>query len=211
MKNIQFFNGPYEFARFCSRRACDSIGQGGEGIAYFTKTGDVLKVMDMSFQPQVYNPNEDILMDSDLKLESFIFPKELFVCGDKIVGYVTRYFPNNLFVTNDPFKEGNIDLIDIDALLKARLRMIEDIKVITDKGYDLFELPRNLLFDNKKLAAIDTLSYNKRNDITLEENIGTLDFALNAEFEFYNLPFDYDFEDSFEETAEKLKKYKASR
>ena len=113
-------------------------------------------------------------MSSYLKLDSFIFPDELYVCGDIILGYREQFFEGNLF---NAYPKKNIDL---ESLIKAREVFIEDAKIMTDYGYKLFELPRNLLFDNKRLVVIDTLDYIKK-EITLKENIEMLDYALLTE------------------------------
>ena len=72
----------------------------------------------------------------------------------------------------------NLDKVDIDSLVKARKRFIEDAKVMADNKYYLFELLNNLVFDNKRLVAIDTLDYKKDNNVTLKDNISSLDYAL---------------------------------
>ncbi len=91
--------------------------------------------------------------------------------------------------------------INIDNLLKAREVFIEDIKEITKFGYKLFELPRNLLFDNKRLVAIDTLDYIKK-EITLKENIEILDYAILTEL--HDIYSELDNSKPFDEEIEKI-------
>jgi hypothetical protein len=112
-------------------------------------------------------------MEPDVKLDSFLFPKELYVIGKDIHGYKTDYFPN-IFKMGD----GYIRDIDIDALIRAGHKMISDIEVLTKMNYILYDLPYNVLFDGKVLKAIDTLGYYKEPNETLHKNTILLRDAL---------------------------------
>jgi hypothetical protein len=149
-----------------------------------------------SMDPKKLDDYPYILMEDDLKLDTFIFPKVLYVLKGFIVGYSERYFPGNIFTLGNPTR------VNIDNLIKARDAMIEDAKEITKRGYNLFELPCNLCFDNKRLAAIDTLDYEKQEDITLERNISTINYAILSQMALINPKLDV--YGSFEEELRKV-------
>ncbi len=176
MKNIKEFESKDELKIYFKKNAIKKIGEASEGKVYLTRDNEIIKGMWGSFVPKHYKDYPDIIMADDVKLDSFIFPKELFLYKGIIIGYRQDYFKGNIF------KFDSLDRVNLDKLVKARERFIEDTKVITDSGYHLFELPRNLLFNNERLVAIDTLDYVKRDDITLKENIETIDYALLLPF-----------------------------
>ena len=161
------------------------IGTGSEGTTYLMKDGKTIKLFDIVMAEYILGYklyNSSILMKQDLNLESFYFPYVIYVDKEnRIIGYESDYFPNNIFNGFETTAK-----IDLDKLIEARENMIKDIKVLTTKGYKLFELPRNLLFDGKKLGAIDTLDYKVQRDITLRDNINTLDYAIDAELKLHN-------------------------
>ena len=173
MKKLVKFNSRDEFIDHVADNALFEIGEGSEGEVYLTYDNNVIKNMLDSINPKKYIVYNDLIMDDELKLDSFIFPKELYLLKGIIVGYKENYFANNIF--DNPLLPNEID---IDKLVVARKKFIEDTKAMTDAGYRLYELPGNLLFDNNRLVAIDTLDYIKNDDITLDENIKIVDYAI---------------------------------
>lgn len=196
MKNIKEFKSRDELINYFKKNAIKFIHEGAEGKIYLTKDGEVIKYMPGVFEPKPIDQYPDIIMHGDIELESFIFPKELFVLNGIIVGYREDYFKGNVM--------DNLDKVDIDSLVKARKRFIEDAKVMADNKYYLFELLNNLVFDNKRLVAIDTLDYKKDNNVTLKDNISSLDYALLNKLGF-KYP-DIDVKKPFEEEIEKVYK-----
>lgn len=172
---IQFDNKK-QFLEAIKNNITRKIGHGSEGNVYLSKDGDVIKIMLNSWLPKNYGDYPNIIMDDTMKIDSFIFPKELYILNGVIVGYKEKFFPNNI-LTLDALPE----LINIDKLVEARKKFIEDSKIITEAGYRLYELPRNIMFDNKKIVAIDTLDYQKKSHVDLKDNIGIIDYAILVE------------------------------
>lgn len=200
MKNIREFKDLKELNNYFNDNAIIPIGEGSEGEVYLNRNNEIIKYMIDAFYPKCYEDYKDIIMYDDLKLDSFIFPKELFILDGIIVGCREDYFKGDLF----DFDKTN--RINIEKLINARNKFIEDTKVITDNGYYLFELCRNILFDNERLVAIDTLDYIKSKDVTLDENIKVIDYAILSALQLNNNSINAD--NPFEEEIEKVYKLK---
>ncbi len=68
------------------------------------------------------------------------------------------------------------------------------------------ELGRNVLFNNKKLCAIDTLDYQKTRNVTLEANKGALDYALALELKDMEDGSYIEPDDAFDIVLQKLRR-----
>lgn len=192
------FKNTKEFNTYIDNNKSSILGYGVEGTVYLTKSNETIK--DMQDNPKIITYT-NVIMSTDLDLSSFLFPKELFLIGNKIVGYKANYFPNNIIKK----RNGKIEDIDIDALLEAREKFIKDLKVLTESGYYLYDAAGNILFDNKKLVAIDTLNYKKKN-VSLRRNISALDNALVCELKNHDSNSGIDIFDTFSTAIQKIKK-----
>ena len=87
----------------------------------------------------------------------------------------------NLEAWNDVFADiyRNHDVeINLEKLIEARRKAINDIEELTENGYGIDDTIGNVLFDGERIALIDTLCYVK--DLSsLEVNINQLDKALD--------------------------------
>ena len=194
------FKNTNEFNTYINDNKSSVLGNGVEGTVYLTKSNETIK--DMQDNPKIIDYT-NVIMSTDLNLSSFLFPTELFLIGNKIVGYKSNYFPNNIIKK----RNGKIEDIDIDALLEAREKFIKDLKVLTESGYYLYDIAGNILFDNKSLAAIDTLNYKKKT-VPLKRNITSLDNALVCELEKHDKSTNIFVLDDFNTAIEKIKKRK---
>ena len=192
------FKNTNEFNTYINDNKSSILGYGVEGTVYLTKSNETIK--DMQDNPKIIDYT-NVIMSTDLDLSSFLFPTELFLIGNKIVGYKSNYFPNNIIMK----RNGKIEDIDIDALLEAREKFIKDLKVLTESGYYLYDTAGNILFDNKSLVAIDTLNYKKKT-VPLRRNISALDNALVCELKKHDSNSGIDVFDTFTTAIEKIKK-----
>ena len=96
MKNIKEFKSGTELESYINSKKKKFIQSGTEGEVYTTKDNNIIKYMKESYRPKYLSESKDIIMSSDLQLDSFIFPDELFVIGDQIVGYTSNYFEGNI-------------------------------------------------------------------------------------------------------------------
>lgn len=177
MNNIIEFNNKKEFAEYIKPLLKEDLNSGSEGDIYITKDNNVVKVMHQFFGPKYLKDCPDIIMSDDLKLDSYIFPDELYIIDGIIMGYKEKLFENDVFSFYPSLKKF---ATNIDNLFEAREKFIEDTIKLTEYGYKLFELPRNIMYDNKRIVAIDTLDYIKQR-VKKEENIRIVDHAILLE------------------------------
>lgn len=206
MKSIKEFKSSNDFDLYMKNNKRKFIESGTEGEVYLTDNDYVIKYMKDSYDPKYLSESKDIIMSSDLQLDSFIFPDELFVIGDQVVGYKAKHFKGNILKFPNSSVEKEEDL-NLDRLIESRDKMLEDIKVLTDMGYYLFELPRNILFNNKKLCAIDTLDYRKdTSDELLKKNLKLFDYALALELCDHTEDNSISLGDDFDTVIQKIKR-----
>ena len=177
MNNIIEFNNKKEFIEYIKPLLKEDLNSGSEGDIYITKDNNVIKVMHQFFGPKYLKDCPNIIMSNDLKLDSYIFPDELYIIDGIIMGYKEKLFENDVFSFYPSLKKF---ATNIDNLFEAREKFIEDTIKLTEYGYKLFELPRNIMYDNKRIVAIDTLDYIKQK-IKKEENIRIVDHAILLE------------------------------
>lgn len=174
MENLKIFSDLKELDKYLNCNIVREVGNGLEGYTYLAKDGSLLKRI--RHQVVINASIDSIITTSMFCLESFIFPDELYVCDKTVYGYKTRFFYGDVFCDT---RRKESAIIDLEKLLKARNRMLEDIRILSIFKYKLNDLCGNLLFDGKRLAAIDTLSYSKDENITLKDNINSLDTAIS--------------------------------
>lgn len=202
MSNIKKFENIDELKKYLKSIALCKIGSGAEGDAYLTKDKQVLKVC--TNQIIVHPYDENIITTDMIDLESFLFPTELLVYKNRIVAYKSRLFKNDIFYNSEM---NDLALLDLNELLRARKKMIKDIEKLSRYNYKIIDLPYNLLFNGKNLAACDTLSYYKKENV-LNDNLESLDYALNTKLKEIDPDYSYiiDEEHDTEAAIKKLMK-----
>lgn len=174
MKNVEIFNSISEITDYIKLNAIQELGSGVEGVVYLTKSNKAIKYIKNSLNTIAYR--SDIIMSNDYNLSSFIFPDKLLMYKNLVYGYESKYFKNDVLCNE--YRREKVE-IDLEKLLEARERLIEDVKVLTNEKYKLDDIPGNVLFDENNLACIDTLSYNRKAFVTLNDNISAIDRALD--------------------------------
>ena len=211
MERYKYFKNGNEYEDYLSDACVKKIGSGREGIAYLTKDNDVVKriigdcFLDDCDNKDIYKKDRKIIMAQDYDVNTYLFPKQLLMIDDLIVGYVTDYFPNNIIKCRSPYN-GDIKDIDADRLLAAYYEMVEDTKKISEDNVLVYDLTCNLLFNNEKLAAIDTLNYYVSDKSTLKENLETLSYALLCELHYHDCHFEPNYRKSVEYNLKRIKK-----
>ena len=183
MPKVINFHSKIEFDTYIMKKVCENLGSGSEGCCYKGIDGKAYKCID--YDEEYFFPDYDInkiITTSDITNESFAFPQILFTIAGEVVGYMSDLVEPNLFHDCFLAELNTIDHIDFDKLIEAYYKMKNDVSALTDSGIRIYDLPFNLLFDGEKLVGTDTCSYSYDKEISLEENIDSLDTAIKQAF-----------------------------
>lgn len=159
------------------------ISSGSEGSCFLGTDGFVYKVFDGLDEREI-NPYT-IYTVADICSDFIIFPEDIYVVNDKLVGYKTKYIKNDVFLNPRVLfeAEGKENLI-----IKAFYEMVDEIKRLAHKKIFMYELAGNLMFDGNHFYVIDTCEYQHLPKLTEEEivalNVDTLIYALELQFMF---------------------------
>lgn len=173
------FDNNIEFLNFLADRMLRKEGSGSEGTFYYSRNEK--KGYKLFDEPTKYDVSK-IIMESEVCLDSFIFPEELLMVNDEFKGYTSRIIRNNIF-SNERVDMIDPGSIDFENLKNAYKLMKIDTARLSEKGIAVFDLPGNIVYDGKRFYAIDTCSYYKSNDKNLlRYNINCLDDAIDIIF-----------------------------
>ena len=155
---------------------------------------------------KIYNEDyeaENPICKSDLPLDSFLFPEEIYTYNNKVFAYKTPYIPNNQFKIK---RFRNWIIPDIRKIKKALIPLVKDIYVLSKNNIRAIDLAwRNTLFDGEKIYIVDTLDYQIVDDDPEEDNyksLKTIITCLMLNVELAHDQFD------IELSEEDLKEYK---
>jgi len=207
MNNVRNFKNIKEFKDYIRPFLKIVLGDGAEGTAYLTKDKEVIKIIyNNSFRPQ-YNP--DILTTEIVALDSFLLPEEIYTYKGYVLGYKTKYLENDIFNNKRMIYPV---MMNLEKLLVDREKMLKDVEIISSYDYHIVDLPYNLLYNRKKLAACDTLAYEKMEN-SLNENIASFDYALYTKLKevYPNIDYVIDEDDNSEVAIKKLIKENKSK
>lgn len=143
---------------------------------------------------------EEILKFSFIVNDTFIFPNDVIMVGDIVVGYVTDYVDALSLYKIDPLK------IEIKKFQESLNMATKDIEIISNNGILLFDVTYNILYGDCGFKVIDTMEYS----ITGIDNLkllrmnrerfyyeirlflldGYFDNFLKLDFELYNICYD---------------------
>ena len=174
------------------------IGSGAEGVAFKTGTNITKMLYDTSFIAK----DKKIFTRDAYDLKSYLFPDKVLVYNNSYVGFISKYFENDIFKNN----KRTLTDIEIYNLLRAREKMLLDTERLSSDNIYLIDLEDNILFDGTTLAAIDTTCYKKCNFEVREDNMGTVDYAILRALESNKRGFRISRDLSFEENVKEYQK-----
>ncbi len=181
------FNCEWEAKLYLESHSLKLVGSGSEGTCYRGRDKKVYKCLniDRRYPYEV----DKIITESDVELDSFAFPDELYTVEDKLFGYRTEYVSRDYFSVDNTYDLDTIIDLDFEKLIKAYKRMLEDIKQLSKENILVYDLPLNLMFDGDKLIAIDTCAYKRVKKSPLEDNIKSLNRAIEIIFNMWFLSY----------------------
>lgn len=191
MKKIIELQSKEELDQYINKKTLKYIDDGSEGECFLGSDGLAYKIY---FDVPFINDHElidieDIITESDFKLDSFAFPKVIFTIDDVVKCYTSKYVKENLFgYKSKESAEVLLEHIKGKEFVSAYNKFVEDLEVLTSNRIKLFDLCNNLLYDGENLVAIDTIYYKQENeadiDILREFNLRQFRAALIEVFSF---------------------------
>lgn len=118
---------------------------------------------------------EDILKFSSIINNTFIFPNDVIIVGDIVVGYVTDYVDAISLYKTDPLK------IELKKFQEDLDWANKDIEIISNNGILSFDVAYNILYGSCGLKVIDTMEYPKTDIDSLKL------FKVNRERFYYEI------------------------
>ena len=189
---IKSFQCNRDVEKFIEDHSFRLIGSGSEGSCYQGYDGKVYKYIDMPLDKE-YDP-EEMITEDEVSLPSFAFPEELYSVNYQLRGYRTKRVKKDIFsVENTSFIE-SLASLDFEKVSSAYKLLLEDVKTLSCLRIVIFDMAMNLMFDGEKMVAIDTCGYKRVSYPCLDENIHSLNYAIEALFRmwlFSKVAFDY--------------------
>ena len=142
------------------------IGKGKEGVAYLSNDGVVIKKILNSHNN--YNIDK-IITTKDIDLKSFAFPINLFAVDDQLMGYTSKYIK--------PITKENVRTIDFNNFMTSYYEVKDDVKTLIANNIVMNDLLKNVIYNGKQFAIIDTCSFERRYIIT-HDDLSYLDLAI---------------------------------
>lgn len=184
------FHNKKEFKEFIISKKLYKIDGGAEGEFYISTMDRKGYKIFFNFEKYcmpIYEIDK-VIMNDEVNIDSFIFPEELLIVNDQIKGYVTKYVSKNMLLDNNLISI-DIDNFDFKSFKEAYINMKIDIVLLSEKHIAVYDILNNLIYNGKKLYAIDTLGYYKSDSkYLLKRNIASLDSAIDMIFEMLFLP-----------------------
>lgn len=174
------FSSNNDFKAYLKEKGLIKKGSGSEGSFYYSWVDK--KGYKIFNQENLYKP-ELVIMDDEVQIESYIFPEELLVIDGKLKGYTSRIIKNNI-LSDSNLENFNLGAIDFTALKMAYKLFKIETALLANKGIAVFDLANNLVFDGKRIYAVDTCCYYKTKDKwVLRHNDQCLNDAIDSMLE----------------------------
>lgn len=166
-----YFNNKKDFIYFLSIK--HYLNSGSQGTCFLDlKKNIVYKIFnqfldnDFDYDEYIEYNNDEIMRFSNITNNTFIFPKDVIIVNNEVVGYITDFVKaihlncvSNLCVNLDNFERA------INIAYK-------DVKLLSDNKITLFDVLYNLLYDeeNDKFYVTDTDEFGiELNDLNYDD------------------------------------------
>lgn len=101
-----------------------------------------------------YN-KDDILQFSSIVNNTYIFPTDIILVGDVVVGYITDYVDAKSLYKTDPLD------VQLDRFEKSLDEVTDDIQIISDNGVLSYDVAYNILYGSFGFKIVDTIEYSR--------------------------------------------------
>lgn len=147
-----------EFYLWLQKHEMCILDSGSQGICY--KIGNKVYKIFIQFIDEIqddmieYDSN-DILKFNDVVNGTYLFPNDVIMIGDTVVGYITNYV--NAIALN----KINPLCIDLDKFERDLELVYPDIRVISENGVCSYDVVYNILYGTSGFKIIDTMEYSR--------------------------------------------------
>lgn len=148
-----------EFHLWLERHEGCILDGGSQGMCY--KIGNKVYKIFLQFIDEIDEIEENfVVYDKDSLLQfssivnnSYVFPKDVIMASDMVVGYITDYVEAKSLHKTNPLS------IDLDIFGNKLEKVNNDIKIISDNGVISYDVIYNILYGNDGFKVIDTMEY----------------------------------------------------
>ena len=145
-----------EFYLWLKKHEMCILDSGSQGICY--KIGNKVYKIFLQFIDDIQEDiieydSENILQFSSIENGTYIFPSDVILLGDMVIGYITDYVNATALNKINPLG------VDLDKFERDLECVYSDIKIISDSGVCSYDVVYNILYGNSGFKIIDTLEY----------------------------------------------------
>lgn len=146
------FNSRWEVMNFIGTLI--PLAGGSQGVCYVDKNFKKVYKFYYSYLEfdEILYTKEEILKFYNIKSSTFLFPKEVILLNNNVIGDVTPYRHARNLCNLNPLN------IRLDRLMKLLVIALKEIEYISRKQVNTFDVMYNTLLGNK-LYIVDTLEY----------------------------------------------------
>ena len=164
------------------------IGRGSQGICCLDKNNSLVYKIFYQFLDnsviEKYSYSE-IMQFSNIKNNTYVFPKDVLTVDNDIVGYIENYVSSKELTSVNPIK------VSLDKLINCINKVYSDIETISENGVLTYDVMYNILYKDK-FNIIDSDEY------VIRDNDPSYLFDLNKErfnYAIYNFLVDNYFDE----------------
>lgn len=176
------FKNKQEFENYIKQLPC--IGLGSQGICYLDiKNNIVYKIFHSYLEEGLGNEYsyDDIMKFSGIKNKTFIWPSNVILINDTIVGYTINYKKANNLYRQDPL------MVNLNQFENGITKAQKDIKLLTNNNVAIYDIMYNILYTTANFYVIDTIEYGQQqttyNENSKGFNIELKQFLVNGYFD----------------------------
>lgn len=141
------------------------LDSGSQGICY--RVGNkvykiFLQFIDEISDDMIEYDKDEILKFSSITNNTYIFPNDVIMVRDMVVGYITDYVNAKSLDKIDPLS------VNLDMFEKKLEDVYPDIKIISDNGVRSFDVIYNILYGKSGFRIVDMLEYTKTDMDSME-------------------------------------------